>query len=189
MLDYAPVYLNRYMTSLSIVFSHRPLCLLATILLWLPGCETLDRYDITMNEVPVYRAASVATVSGVEDTALAQCLQQTLNDAKATTLTDLTSLNCSHGGITTLAGLAQFTGLKSLKLSGNHIRNLLVLERLVKLEALWLDNNKVIDPIPVLRMVNIRQLDLSANPSLQCPDRTEMRPQLAITLPEHCRSS
>ena len=98
------MYLNRYMTSLSIVFSHRPLCLLAAILLCLPSCETLDRYDITMNNVPVYQAASVATVSGVEDTALAQCLQQTLNDAKPTTLTDLTSLNCSHGGITSLDG-------------------------------------------------------------------------------------
>ncbi len=188
MLDYAPVYLNRYMTSLSIVFSHRPLCLLAAILLWLPGCETLDRYDITMNEVPVYQAASVATVSGVEDTALSQCLQQTLNDDKAATFAALTSLNCSHGGITTLAGLAQFTELKSLKLSGNRIRNLLVLERLVELEALWLDDNTVIDPIPVLRIDKLRQLNLSGNPSLQCPDRAEMRPHLAITLPEHCRS-
>ena len=111
MLDYAPVYLNRYMTSLSIVFSHRPLCLLAAILLWLPGCETLDRYDITLNEVLVYQAASVATVSGVEDTALAQCLQQTLTDDKAATFAALTSLNCSHGGITTLAGLAQLRDL------------------------------------------------------------------------------
>ena len=183
------MYLNRYMTSLSIVFSHRPLCLLAAILLWLPSCETLDRYDITMNNVPVYQAASVPTVSDVEDTALTQCLQQTLNDAKATSFTALTSLNCSHGGITTLAGLAQFTGLKSLKLSGNHIRNLLVLERLVELEALWLDDNRIIDPIPVLRMAKIRQLDLSANPSLQCPDQTEIRPQVVINLPEHCRSS
>jgi len=183
------VYLNRYMTSLSIVFSHRPLCLQAAILLWLPGCETLDRYDIMMNDVPVYQAASVATVSGVEDNALAQCLQQTLNDAKATSFVALTSLNCSHGGITTLAGLAQFTGLKSLKLSGNQIRNLMVLERLVELEALWLDDNTVIDPIPVLRMPKIRQLDLSGNVSLQCPAPTEMRPQLVITLPEHCRPS
>ncbi|MDC0411508.1 hypothetical protein OAM23_04390 [Luminiphilus sp.] len=183
------MYLNRYMTSLSIVFSHRPLCLQAAILLWLPGCETLDRYDIMMNDVPVYQAASVATVSGVEDNALAQCLQQTLNDAKATSFVALTSLNCSHGGITTLAGLAQFTGLKSLKLSGNQIRNLMVLERLVELEALWLDDNTVIDPIPVLRMPKIRQLDLSGNVSLQCPAPTEMRPQLVITLPEHCRPS
>ena len=60
------MYLNRYMTSPSIVFSHRPLCLLAAILLWLPSCETLDRYDITMNDVPVYQAASVATVTGVD---------------------------------------------------------------------------------------------------------------------------
>ena len=183
------MYLNRYMTSLSIVFSHRPLCLLAATLLWLPSCETLDRYDITMNDVPVYQAASVATVSGVEDTALASCLQQTLDDAKAATFAALTSLNCSHGGITTLAGLAQFTGLKTVKLSGNDIRNLLVLERLVELEALWLDDNKVVDPIPVLRMAKIRQLDLTANPSLQCPDQTDIRPQLVINLPEHCRSS
>ena len=182
------MYLNRYMTSPSIAFSHRPLCLLAAILLWLPSCETLDRYDITMNDVPVYQAASVATVTGVEDTALAQCLQQTLNDDKAATFAALTSLHCSHGGITTLAGLAQFTGLKTVKLSGNNIRNLLVLERLVELEALWLDDNKVIDPIPVLRMVKIRQLDLSGNATLQCPASTEMRPQLVITLPEHCRS-
>ena len=183
------MYLNRYMTSLSIVFSHRPLCLLAAILLWLPSCETLDRYDITMNDVPVYQAASVATVSGVEDSALAQCLQQTLNDDKATSFTALTSLNCSHGGIRTLAGLAQFTGLKSLKLSDNQIRNLMVLERLVELEALWLDDNKVIDPIPVLRMTKIRQLDLSGNVTLQCPTPAEMRPQLVIILPEHCQSS
>ena len=108
---------------------------------------------------------------------------------KRATFAALTSLNCSHGGITTLAGLAQFTGLKTVKLSGNDIRNLLVLERLVELEALWLDDNKVVDPIPVLRMAKIRQLDLTANPSLQCPDQTDIRPQLVINLPEHCRSS
>ncbi|MDA8986284.1 hypothetical protein N9H10_04360 [Luminiphilus sp.] len=188
MLDYAPVYLNRYMTSLSMVFSHRPLCLLAAILLWLPSCETLDRYDITMNDVPVYQAASVVTVSGVEDRALAQCLQQTLNDNQATTFTALTSLNCSHGGITTLAGLEQFTGLESVKLSGNQIRNLLVLERLSALEALWLDDNTIIDPIPVLRMATIRQLNLLGNTTLQCPAPTEIPPRIVITLPEHCGS-
>ena len=48
------------------------------------ACSTLSEYDITVNDVTVYEAASPFRVDGIEDTALRDCLQQTADDIVAT---------------------------------------------------------------------------------------------------------
>ena len=150
------------------------------------ACSTLSEYDITVNDVTVYEAASPFRVDGIEDTALRDCLQQTADDIGATEHSDMVSLNCSDAGITSLAGLSQFVQIRLLKLSDNAIRNLLELGRLEALEQLWLDNNDIIDAIPVLRMSGLRALNLQGNPRLQCPPSGTISPTLQLTLPEHC---
>jgi Leucine-rich repeat (LRR) protein len=151
------------------------------------GCTALEQYDITINNVTVYEPVASPAVQGVEDPALEDCLQQTLEDTQASEPNTLERLNCSNAGISTLAGLEQFQNIRSLKLSGNRIRNLLVLERLTKLQQLWLDGNDIVDPIPVLRLSSLRQLDLADNPRLQCPAHPAIPASMELTLPGHCK--
>ena len=164
--------------------------LLASVMLYaLAGCESLKSYDVTFNDVTVYEPAAVYRVADIEDVALHQCLEQTLIDGAITDPTALSALNCSDAGITSLAGLEQFSGLTTLKLSGNQIRNLLVLERLAQLRQLWLDRNDVVDPVPVLRLPALQQLDLTENPRLQCPNPTRIPTGVSVSLPEQCLAS
>ena len=151
------------------------------------GCAELGQYDITVNNVTVYKPPALFTVSGVIDSALTACLTQSLLDVDARMATDLVSLNCSDAGIESLTGLEQFTQIQSMKLSGNDIRNLLVLERLTALNQLWLDNNDVVDPIPVLRMTGLKELNLAGNQHLQCPDPKDVPLHLSLNLPKHCK--
>ena len=160
--------------------------LLIALLMSATGCAELGQYDITVNNVTVYEPAASYTVSGIEDPALTACLTQSLLDIDARMATDLVSLNCSDGGIQSLAGLEQFTQIQSMKLSSNDIRNLLVLERITALNQLWLDNNDVVDPIPVLRMTGLKELNLAGNPRLQCPDPEDVPRHLSLILPNHC---
>ena len=161
--------------------------LLIALLMSVTGCAELGQYDITVNNVTVYKPPALFTVRGVKDSALTACLTQSLLDVDARIATDLVSLNCSDAGIESLTGLEQFTQIQSLKLSGNDIRNLLVLERLTALKLLWLDNNDVVDPIPVLRMTGLKELNLAGNPSLQCPDPENVPRHLSLNLPNHCK--
>ena len=150
------------------------------------GCAELGRYDITVNSVTVYEPVAPYTVSGIEDSALAACLTQSLLDIDALAAADLAALNCSDAGIQSLTGLEQFTQIQSMKLSSNNIRNLLVIERLTALRQLWLDDNDVVDPIPVLRMTGLKELNLAGNLRLQCPDPSDVPRDLSLNLPSHC---
>ena len=158
-------------------------------MLLISGCAQLDQYDITVNNVTVYEPAPIIKVENVADAALRGCLQQTALDLEATTPLALKILNCSEAGIQSLDGLEQFSALSSIKLSSNQIRNLLVLERLESLEQLWLDNNDIVDPVPVLRMTTLRTLNLTDNPALQCPKKSDIPTSLQLNLPSHCQSS
>ena len=163
--------------------------LLIGLLMLGTGCAELGRYDITGNNVTVYKPSAPFTVSGVKDSALTACLTQSLLDIDARMATDLVSLNCSDAGIESLTGLEQFTQIQSMKLSSNEIRNLLVLEKLTVLKQLWLDNNDVVDPIPVLRMTGLKELNLAGNPHLQCPTPKDVPRHLSLNLPNHCTRS
>lgn len=160
--------------------------LLITYLVLLTGCGQLGQYDITVNDVTVYEPPAPFKVDGIDDAALAACLQQTVTDLAANGAEEVITLNCSDAGIQSLSGLEQFTQIRTIKLSGNNIRNLLELERLPQLEQLLLDQNDVVDPIPVLRITGLRTLNLAGNVRLQCPDADDIPRVLTLTLPDHC---
>lgn len=160
--------------------------LLITCLVLLTSCGQLGRYDITVNDMTVYEPSEPFQVDGIDDAALAGCLQQTVSDLAADGAEEVITLNCSNAGIQSLSGLEQFTQIRTMKLSGNSIRNLLELERLPQLEQLLLDQNDVVDPIPVLRMAGLRKLNLAGNSRLQCPTADDIPRTLILTLPDHC---
>ena len=150
----------------------------------LAGCET---YDITVNDRLVYTPEQLFTDYKIEDSALSECVDQVIVDAKITSANKLTTLNCSHSTISSLAGLATFTGLTRLKLSSNDIRNLLELQALTSLQELYLDNNVIVDPVPLYDLTQLQVLDLSGNATLQCPNTGAMLGIEALELPAHCR--
>ena len=152
-------------------------------LLLVAACES---YDFKVNEKLVYTAKPLFTDFDTPDRALYECLKQGIVDQKISTASQLSSLSCSHAGISDLQGLAIFTGLTKLKLSSNQIRNLAEITALTTLEELYLDNNKVVDPVPLYQLPALRLLDLSGNATLQCPGATAFLTIESVKLPNHC---
>ena len=164
--------------------SHRlvPVASLLAFLL-LTACEN---YDFKVNERVVYSPAPLFQDFDIPDEALRTCLEQAIVDNGIRAAGQLSTLNCSHAGIEALDGLATFTGIKLLKLSSNNIRNLVELGQLTLLDELYLDNNQVVDPVPLYQLPALRFVDLSGNPTLQCPRGAALGRIESVTLPSHC---
>ncbi len=154
------------------------------LLIVLAACES---YDFTINEKVVYSPAPLFADFDIPDTALRECLEQAIEDNTITTASQLSTLNCSHAGITNLQGLSVFSGLTSIRLSSNSLRNLVELGAIILLEVIQLDSNRIVDPVPLYQLPALRYLDLSGNPDLQCPAAGAFLQVEDLTLPEHCR--
>ncbi|RLQ21938.1 leucine-rich repeat domain-containing protein [Seongchinamella sediminis] len=156
---------------------------LITLLLLSGGCSDLD---FKVNDRVVYSPRPLFSDFELADPALQACVEQAVADQKVTLARELTSLNCSHAGISSLEGLELFTGLQQLKLSANEIRNLAPLGKLSLLETLYLDNNQVVDPVPLYELLSLKTLDLAGNGSLQCPAGNALFRLDDLSLPRHC---
>lgn len=161
----------------------KPILAILAVLFLLAGCES---YDFTVNDKLVYTPKPLFSDFDVPDPALYECIKQGIIDAKITSASQLTSLNCSHAGIEILHGLEVFTGLIQLKLSSNKIRNLAEISTMTILEELYLDDNVVVDPVPLYQLRTLRLLDLSDNPRLQCPGSSTFPLVESLKLPSHC---
>jgi Leucine-rich repeat (LRR) protein len=131
------------------------------VLVCLGGCA---RYQVTLNEQPIYTPPPLYSQFEVADEALKNCLRQTIADQNITQAEQLTQLVCRHAGIRSLQGLEKFTALEALDLSYNALRDLTPLQNLGKLKLLRINNN----------------------PDLQCDTLPGARPDLSITTASHC---
>jgi len=154
------------------------------LLLALGACES---YDFKVNDKVVYSPQPLFKDFDAADTALRTCLEQAIIDGAVSTADQLSSLNCSHGGIQNLDGLSTFTAMKTLRLSSNQVRNLVEVGAISTLEELYLDNNLVIDPVPLYQLQALNFVDLSGNPKLQCPSGEGFARVETVILPAHCR--
>jgi len=150
----------------------------------LAACTSVD---ITLNDALIYEPPRLFRDFAVSDPHLKSCIQQQIEDRRITAAEGLTDLNCSSAGITSIDGLATFTGLQRLKLSDNRILNLVELGQLTGLVGLWLDGNRIVDPVPLAALDNLAELDLSDNSNLQCPGAGAFPDIEHLTLPEHCQ--
>ncbi|MFT6957642.1 MAG: Leucine-rich repeat (LRR) protein [Halieaceae bacterium] len=153
------------------------------ILLLLTGCGA---YDFTVNERVVFTPKPLFTDYEIADTALNDCIKQAIVDKKITSAAQLSVLNCSHAGISSLAGIETFTGLSQLKLSSNQFADLSHLAPLSSLEDVYLDNNEIINPTPLFDLMLLRQVDLGGNSSLRCPTSSALLRVEQVRLPRHC---
>ena len=165
------------------MFRHLQTYPLYLVLLLVTACES---YDFTVNEKLVYTPKPLFSSFETPDTALQQCLEQAIIDAKVTSASELAALGCSHAGITNLEGLEIFTGISRLKLSSNNIRDITPLAALTILESLHLDDNKIIDTTPLLDLPALAELDLSGNSELLCPSDSSLMTLKKLLVPAHC---
>lgn len=151
------------------------------------GCKN---YSISVNDNTVYTPAPLFTNYQLADTKLKDCVEQTITDSNITKAEDLTRLNCSNAGISSLEGLDKFFALTELNLANNRLTNINTLTKLGRLEVLVLENNQIKDPAPLLSLLHIQSLDVSQNP-MSCKDLYQLRSNLKdqkpdLTLPEQC---
>ena len=159
-------------------------CMLCLSALLVTACGS---YDFTVNDRVIYTPDPLFTDFAVPDKALRDCLREAINDQKASSANELSSLSCTNAGIETLAGLSTFTELEQLTLSSNNIVDISELGALTVLQVLYLDNNKIIEAVPLYQLPALRLVDLASNPNLLCPTSGGLLRVSDITLPRHCR--
>lgn len=128
--------------------------------------QSCDRYLITFNEQPIHQPTSLLTNFSLDDPSLEACIKQTVKDLTIKHREQLTRLQCSHAGITSLAGIDQFPYLVELNLSNNMLSNI----------------------SPLLLLVNLERIDLSGNPAIKCEDIKSLANRITVDLklPHNC---
>ena len=162
--------------------------LVLTISSCLMSCGTLHNYDITLNNVPIYQTVPRASADGISDQQLANCIRETIIESEIHQSSSLVHLECTNAGISSLNGLARFSALINLNLSNNRIKSLKPLSKLASLEYLRIDNNKIDDPTPALKIRSLLEVDFRGNTTLRCPLESNIRLNLNLELPRHCKS-
>jgi len=142
------------------------LYLLLTIGLITIGLSGCDNYVYTFNDQSIFSPPELFTGYSLSDSSLQSCTEQAIFDQKVTEANQLTQLNCSNAGISSLSGLEIFTGL-------THIN---------------FDKNNLVGIKPLLFLPKLEVVSLKANQHLDCSDARQLRNQIkgVIKLPGHC---
>lgn len=144
--------------------------LLATALL--AGCQG---YTWTLNERTVFAPPPLFAGYAIEDRALADCVQQAIEDGAITRADQLEDLNCSEAGIRSLAGIEVFIGLKRVGLDGNALESLAPLEVLTGIELIQARGNRLRALDPALCRGSAKRIALAGNEALDCRDIERLR--------------
>lgn len=168
------------------VHAGRKLAFAVGILAVISGCRN---YEFTFNDRPIYTPEPLFSDYRFTDSALKECVRQTIKDQQVTAVTDLTVLVCTSAGITSLEGLARFSQLQQLNLANNAITDVQELTQLTQLTRIDLSNNAVRNVAVLMTLASLEQLDVSGNPALDCSgaDELQANSNAEVSLPEHCR--
>lgn len=160
-----------------------------TIIFLITGCKN---YSVSVNENVVYTPPSIFKDYQLADSKLHDCVEQTIYDQHITKAEDLTRLDCSNAGITSLMGLETFFALKELSLANNQLTTIDTIGQLGRLEKLILGNNNIRNAAPLLHLLHLKQLDVKNNTQMGCKDLKQLTKNLAgqkveLTLPTQCQ--
>ena len=158
------------------------------IITMIAGCKT---YSVSLNNKVVYTPAPLFKDFVIDDAHLRTCVEQTINDEKITKADDLKQLNCSHAGISSLAGLEKFHQIEQLNLAENVLQSIAPLSNFSQLRVLILRKNNLTSAEPLLHLLALREVDISENAKLGCSDLKQLtanfhQGDLKLTLPEQC---
>lgn len=164
-----------------------PLFAITILSACLLGCKN---YSVSVNDKTVYTPASLFDNYQLADAKLKDCVEQTIYDLHITKAEDLTRLNCSNAGITSVEGLDKFFALTELNLANNRLTDIGGIAKLGRLEVLILKNNQIKNPAPLLNLLHLQSLDVSENP-MACKDLYQLNKNLEsqkadLKLPEQC---
>jgi hypothetical protein len=153
------------------------------------GCKT---YSLSVNNNVVYTPPTLFKDFAITDAHLRACVEQTIIDKHITKAEDLKQLNCSHAGISSLAGLEKFYSIEQLNLAENALQSIAQLSNFSKLKVLILRKNSLTSAEPLLHMLALRELDVSDNAKLACGDLKQAaanvhQSDMKWVLPEQCR--
>jgi len=160
-------------------------CLISLI----AGCKN---YSVSVNNNVVYTPPSIFKDFAIADTHLRACVEQTILDNNITKAEDLKQLNCSHAGISSLAGLEKFYAIEQLNLAENSLQSLAPLTNISKLKVLILRKNNLTNAEPLLHLLDLQEVDISENEKLACRDLKQLATnfqhgKLKLVLPKQCR--
>ena len=158
--------------------------IIATVLL--TACAD---YDIKINDNVVYTPPKLLTKMRVADSALNDCMQQTVKDNKITAIEQLINLACTNAGIKNLAGLERFYKLEVLIMNDNSITDISLLNELSALKTVALANNKITDISRLSDLSYLTKVNLAGNTKLNC-ETTKVLVDVVddLSLPEYCTS-
>jgi hypothetical protein len=157
-----------------------------TLALAIGGCAD---YEFTVNDKVVYTPLPLYSDYSIADSALANCVSQTIEDQKITRVEGLQALSCSYAGIADLGGMEVFSHLHTINLQHNSITSIRILKQLPQLQQLNLSHNALTTAGGLASLERLQQLDLSHNPKLDCGSISSWmrRSGLELTPPQHCR--
>jgi Leucine-rich repeat (LRR) protein len=159
---------------------------LLTGILLLAACAD---YQFKLNDKVVYTPAPLFSEYSIPDEALRKCVAQHVGDGGMTTAGQLTELNCSHAGVSSLEGIEAFTALNRLKLSSNTITDIGPLAPLANLADVYLEGNRVSSLLPLRGLVHLVYLNVQGNAELVCGELRYFEAMASLTLlpPRHCQ--
>ena len=125
-----------------------------------------SNYNFSLNDRLLYEPPTLFRDYQIADSALANCLEATIEQKNISRGEQLLALNCNQAGIQSLQGLAVFSRLQTLSLRENPIQNF---------EAIY-------------QLTYLRTLDLGGLSSASCPAALSLRqlPLERLELPTHC---
>jgi Leucine-rich repeat (LRR) protein len=152
------------------------------------GCS----YSVSLNDRVIYDPPGLFKDYQIADRTLAQCVEQHVVDKKITDPRQLTRLDCSHGGIVSLAGLESFSAIEELNLANNQLTDLTPLSKLSHLRVLILRENPISSIAPLLALLQLQQLDIDETAISDCRDVQQLENNLAgsdysLQKPPACR--
>ncbi|GGY65489.1 hypothetical protein GCM10011613_06690 [Cellvibrio zantedeschiae] len=152
------------------------------------GCKN---YSVSVNNNIVYTPPSLFKDFTIADAHLRSCVEQTILDNKISKAEDLKQLNCSHAGISSLAGLEKFHAIEQLNLAENSLQSVAPITNFSKLKVLILRKNNLTSAEPLLHLLALKEVDVSDNAKLACRDLKQLATNfqhgnLKLVLPEQC---
>lgn len=143
--------------------------------LWLPAIVALlsmnacQRYQVTLNERPLYEPPDLLPTFALADKALETCIAQTITDNKVVKLEQLITLRCTSAGVRSVSGLEQARFVRTLDLSNNELTSVAALMKLEHLDYLLLRGNSTLG---CETLANLRN----------------QKPKMRVDGPDHCEA-